>query len=137
MIHSTSLRATGSPIEASMRVASSVPLLRRASIARLTNAMSASVVSGVGACAKGGLDGEIRARAPGPEAVVEPMAASDAPGRDRGRGTSSAARLVVFLSLPFASAFLVCLPCLAAVLTAVLDALLAPLWAAVASAAAE
>src|SRR5882757_7567793 len=53
MIHSTSLRATGSEIAAATPVALLAPPLRSASIALLTSATSASEVSGAGPGASG------------------------------------------------------------------------------------
>src|SRR6476659_10164158 len=53
MIHSTSLRATGSEIAAATAVALLAPPLRRVSIAFLTSATSASDVCSAGACASG------------------------------------------------------------------------------------
>src|SRR6478736_3312433 len=53
MIHSTSLRATGSEMPAATAVALLAPPLRRVSIAFLTSATSASDVCSAGACASG------------------------------------------------------------------------------------
>jgi hypothetical protein len=75
IIHSTSLRATGSETVASIRLASSAPLLRRLSIALLTSATSASEVC-VCACPMGIVDG-----------WDEPLRASQAP--DAGAETAN------------------------------------------------
>jgi hypothetical protein len=53
MIHSTSLRATGSEMVAWTPVALSASPPRRLSMALLTRAISASEVCGVGTCAGG------------------------------------------------------------------------------------
>src|SRR5690349_19196242 len=57
MIHSASLRAAGSEMDAPIWVARSVPPLRTASMVLRTSAMSASGVWGTGACAAGSVDG--------------------------------------------------------------------------------
>src|SRR5262249_22292282 len=107
MIHSTSLRATGSEMVASVRVALSASPLRRLSMALLTSAMSGS--EGVGACVGGtaggwgkpglarcGLDAAALARAEAPS------------GRARGRGIVAAVVLPDgdFFSLDLADAVL-------------------------------
>src|SRR6476661_7264643 len=53
MMHSTSLRATGSEMPAATAVALLAPPLRRVSIAFLTSATSASDACSAGACASG------------------------------------------------------------------------------------
>src|SRR5262249_50596100 len=133
MIHSTSLRATGSEIWLSIWVAALAPELRTASIACLTKPISASEVSGVGAWASGTFEGEMR-RTGGAAATCGAASPLDASGRARGNGTSFAAACLDDLSLCLVT-FLPALAALAA-LAVVRDELI-PLWEAVASAAAE
>src|SRR5262245_5326200 len=94
MIHSTSLRATGSEMVTSIRVALSASPLRRLSMALLTNANSGSEVCGVGASAGG------------PDAALARAEAPDEPGRARGRGTAATVGLpdADFFSLDLADA---------------------------------
>src|SRR5438105_11545518 len=94
MIHSTSLRAAGSEMVASSWLAFSVPLPRRASIARLTSATSGSEAAGAGPCASGGpeIAGLLGAEAP------------EAPGRVRGRATAAALREVDLIFSDLAAA---------------------------------
>jgi len=113
-------------------VASLAPVLRTASIARLTSAISASDVSGVGACARGTFEGEMRRTGGAAATCGAASVPLDAPGRARGIGTSSAAAFLDDLSLCLATF----LPALVAGLAAVRDEL-TPLWEAAASAAAE
>src|SRR5262249_60687699 len=92
MIHSTSLRATGSEMVASTRVASSAPPPRTLSMALWTSA-SASEVCGVGVCVSGNAGGCGKpVPAPrGPDAAA--LAGADEPhasGRGRGGGTARA-----------------------------------------------
>src|SRR5262249_52686000 len=92
MIHSTSLRATGSEIVASMPVALSASPLRRLSMPLLTSATSGSEVCGIGACAggtAGGLGRSVLASC-GPDAALARGEAPREPGRARGRGTAAA-----------------------------------------------
>ena len=70
MIHSTSLRATGSEMVAATWVALSAPPRRRLSIALLTSATSASGVSGISACAGGSVGSSRASRAPDAGAVL-------------------------------------------------------------------
>src|SRR5205085_792321 len=94
MIHSTSLRAAGSEMAASSWLAFSVPLPRRASIARLTSATSGSEVAGAGPWPSGG-----------PEIAVWMGAeALDVPGRVRGRATAAALREVDLILSDLAAA---------------------------------
>src|SRR5262249_10813911 len=93
MIHSTSLRATGSEMVASTRVASSAPPPRTLAMALWTSATSASEVCGVGACVSGNAGGCGKpVPAPrGPDAAA--LAGAGAPGGagpGRGQGTAAA-----------------------------------------------
>src|SRR5262249_60203409 len=90
MIHSTSLRATGSEIVASIRAALSASPLRRLSMALLTSATSGSEACGVGACAGGTAGGLAKSvLAPcGPDAALGRAGAPEGPGRARGPGTA-------------------------------------------------
>src|SRR5262249_7224180 len=109
MIHSTSLRATGSEMVASTRVASSAPPPRTLAMALWTSATSASEVCGVGACVSGNAGGCGKpVPAPrGPDAAA--LAGADEPdesGRARGKGTAAAVILpdADFFSLDLADA---------------------------------
>src|SRR5262245_19430719 len=108
MIHSTSLRATGSDIVASIRVALSASPLRRLSMALLTSATSGSEVCGVGACAGGTAGGLAKSvLAPcGPDAALARAEAPEEPGRARGRTTAATVGLpdADFFSLDLADA---------------------------------
>src|SRR6516165_3013389 len=87
MSHSTSLRATGSKMLASISLALLVAPRRTFSIALLTSAMSPSEVSGVGACTRGVCGGSAGPLAP--SAGVNPIAmAGGESGRADGRGTA-------------------------------------------------
>src|ERR1700738_186591 len=96
MIHSRSLRASGSEMAASIWVALSAPPLRRLSIVFLTSATSASEVSGVGACAKGtagGWSGSLRASRRPDAAALAGAEVPNGAGRARRRGIAAAAVL--------------------------------------------
>src|SRR5262249_44060042 len=92
MIHSTSLRATGSEIVASMRVALSASPLRRLSMPLLTSATSGWEVGVIGACAcgNGGGPGRSVLASCGPDGALARAEAPKEPGRARGRGTAAA-----------------------------------------------
>src|SRR3954453_6291554 len=96
MIHSTSLRATGSEIAVATAVALLAPPLRRVSIAFLTSATSASDVCSAGACASGA-DGGWASPVPVSRVPVAQTltvgAAPKAPGPSGGVGTAAAALL--------------------------------------------
>src|SRR3954470_4178606 len=93
MIHSTSLRATGSEMPAATAVALLAPPLRRVSIAFLTRATSASDACRAGACASG-VDGGWASPvpvSPVPGAhTLTVVEAPDAPGPSGGVGTATA-----------------------------------------------
>src|SRR3954471_2869392 len=102
MIHSTSLRATGSEMPAATAVALLAPPLRRVSIAFLTSATSASDVCSAGACA-GGADGGWASPVPVSRVPVAQAltvgAAPDAPGPSGGVGITAALLAVDLLPL--------------------------------------
>src|SRR5262245_60977525 len=132
MIHSTSLRATGSEIVASIRVALSAPPLRRLSMALLTSATSGSEVCGVGACAgstAGGLPRRVLAPC-GPDSALAGAEAQEEPGRARGRRTAATVGLpdADFFSLDLTDAafFAAGFEALAATFAIVADGLLLP-----------
>src|SRR5262245_61319008 len=132
MTHSTSLRATGSEMVTSIRVALSASPLRRLSMALLTNANSGSEVCGVGASA-GGTAGGLAKPLPvpcGPNAVLARTEAPEEPGRARGRGTAARAGLpdADFFSLDLADAafFAAGFAALAATFAIAADGLLLP-----------
>src|SRR4051812_9701817 len=102
MIHSTSLRATGSEMPAATAVALLAPPLRRVSIAFLTSATSASDVCSAGACASGA-DGGWASPVPVSRVPIAQTltvgTAPDAPGPSDGVGTAAALLAVDLLPL--------------------------------------
>src|SRR5262249_18954420 len=132
MIHSTSFRATGSEIVASIRVALSASPLRRLSMPLLTSATSGSEVCGIGACAGGTAGGVAKSvlASCGPGAARARAGAPEGPGRARGGGTAATVGLpdADFFSLDLADAafFAAGFAALAATFAIAADGLLLP-----------
>src|SRR5262249_48093212 len=128
MIHSTSLRATGSEIVASIRAALSASPLRRLSMALLTSATSGSEVCGVGACA-GGTAGGL-AKSVLADAALARAGGPGGPGWARGRGTGGTVGLpgadLLCLDLGDAAFFAADFAALAATFAVAADGLLLP-----------
>src|SRR5215831_704524 len=128
MIHSTSLRATGSEMVAWTPVALSAPPLRRLSMALLTSATSGSEVCGVGVCASGTAGGWGKPVLVPRAAALAGAKAPDESGRGRGRGTAAAVVLpdADFFSLGLPDAAFFTFAALAATFAVAADELLVP-----------
>src|SRR4051794_4121129 len=130
MIHSTSLRATGSEMPAATAVALLAPPLRRVSIAFLTSAISASDACSAGACASGA-DGGWASPVPVSRVpVAQTFTVGAAPDASGGVGTAAALSgvdlpsFLASLDLPALDFFAADFALLA--FTVALDELLAP-----------